>query len=177
MDRRASDSPSARPFSNPSARPFSNPSARPSSSPSTRPSSRPCLLASFSCSLVKKIMSRSFFISARYSLYFSFENPATRVASPRSSRKGMPANISGIISFSELCEDTKIVDDANILLFSNHCRFFPRNDLSAAVILDFRGSIWESLQRGMVSAAVVVAATRSVSDSNFRSGKEEWFRL
>ena len=61
--------------------------------------------------------------------------------------------------------------------FGNHCRFFPRNDLSAAVILDFRGSIWESLQRGMVSPAVVVAATRSVSDSNFRSGKEEWFRL
>ena len=51
----------------------------------------------------------------------------------------MPANISGIISFSELCEDTKIVDDANILLFSNHCRFLPGNDLSAAVILDFRG--------------------------------------
>ena len=78
-------------------------------------------------------------ISARYSLYFSFENHATRVASPRSSRKGMPANISGIISFSKLCEDTKIVDGANILLFSNHCRFFPRNDLRAAVILDFRG--------------------------------------
>ena len=47
----------------------------------------------------------------------------------------------------------------------------------SAVILNFRGSIWESLQRGMVSAAVVVAATRSASDSNFRSGKEEWFRL
>ena len=28
----------------------------------------------------------------------------------------------------------------------NHCRIFPRNTLQHAVILDLRGSIWESLQ-------------------------------
>ena len=63
------------------------------------------------------------------------------------------------------------------LRLENHYKVFLGISPNAAVILDFRGSIWESLQRGMVSAAVVVAATRSVSDSNFRSGKEEWFRL
>ena len=87
----------------------------------------------------------------------------------------------------------------------NHCMLFPRNDPGAAVILDFRGQTWQSLQRlpgigspacsgrcgnevrirfhsslpqrRKVPPAVVVAATRSASDSNFRCCKGEWFRL
>ena len=38
-------------------------------------------------------------------------------------------------------------------------------------------SIPSLMRRRMVSPAAVVAATMSVSDSIFRSGKEEWFRL
>ena len=47
----------------------------------------------------------------------------------------------------------------------------PGNDFSAAVILDLRGSIWESLQ-GFPTELVV--STVSASDSNLRCGKEEW---
>ena len=82
---------------------------------------------------------------------------------------------------------------------------FPRNDPGAAVILDFRGQTWQSLQRlpGIGSPAcsgrcgnevrirfkfslprrrigpstVVVAATRSASDTNFLCDNREWFRL
>ena len=59
----------------------------------------------------------------------------------------------------------------------NHCKIFPRNTLQRAAIPDFMGSIWESLQRRKVPPAVVVAATRSASDSILRCRKGEWFRL
>ena len=56
----------------------------------------------------------------------------------------------------------------------NRCKDFPIYTLLRAVILDLMGSIWESLQ-GFPTELVV--STVSASDSNFRCGKEEWFRL
>ena len=56
----------------------------------------------------------------------------------------------------------------------NRCKDFPIYGLLRASILDLRGSIWESLQ-GFPTELVV--STVSASDSNFRCGKEEWFRL
>ena len=41
--------------------------------------------------------------------------------------------------------------------FGNHCRFFPVYALLRAVILDFRGSIWESLH-GLPGNSLVAAA-------------------
>ena len=90
---------------------------------------------------------------------------------------------------------------------ANQCSFLPGNASCTAVILDLRGSIWESLQhhrscseelpacsarRGndlphpiliFVAAkengppAAAVAATMSASDSILRCRKGEWFRL
>ena len=64
----------------------------------------------------------------------------------------------------------------------NHCMLFPGNALGAAVILDFRprlGNRCSVLAAAVKNGppAVVVAATRSVSDSNFLCGNREWFRL
>ena len=83
----------------------------------------------------------------------------------------------------------------------NRCKVMPVYDLLRAAIRDFRGQTWQSLQdfpqkrprgcsdsgfqaktcksmqRRKVPPAVVVAATRSASDSNLRCSKVEWFRL
>ena len=53
----------------------------------------------------------------------------------------------------------------------NRCKLFPVYALQRASILDFRGSIWESMQ-GFPTELVV--STMSASDSNLRCGKEEW---
>ena len=64
--------------------------------------------------------------------------------------------------------------DAVILDFrprlGNHRRFFTRNALQRAAILDLRGSIWESLQ-GFPTELVV--STVSASDSNLRCRRQE----
>ena len=59
----------------------------------------------------------------------------------------------------------------------NRCRDCPGLALQRAAIPDFMESIWQSLQRRKVPPAVVIAATRSASDSNLRRRKEKWFRL
>ena len=85
--------------------------------------------------------------------------------------------------------------------FGNRCRDCPGLALLRAAILDFRGQTWqslqdfpqkrprgcsdsgfqvktcESMQRRKVPPTVVVAATRSASDTNFLCDNREWFRL
>ena len=56
----------------------------------------------------------------------------------------------------------------------NRCKVFPVYTLFRASILDFRPRLGNRCKGGMVSPTAAVATTRSVSDSNLRSCKEEW---
>ena len=56
----------------------------------------------------------------------------------------------------------------------NRCKVFPVYALFRASILDFKLRLANRCKRRMVSSAAAVATTRSVSDSNLRSCKEEW---